>query len=128
MTNKYSLLLICFLCMSLLFAQDTDLAENNAVDIVLSSEDKAVKKENPFNPNGIRLTPQPNAGILKMEFIEKVIDLSVDIIDRKGKLISQFKGASVKAINFDTKALYQGTYFIRVTSPTVEDFLRFEIK
>ncbi|MGV6831501.1 MAG: T9SS type A sorting domain-containing protein [bacterium] len=128
MTNKYSLLLICFLSMSMLYAQDADLAENDVVEVVLSSEDNSAKKENPFNPNGIRLTPQPNAGILKMEFIEKVNDLSIDIIDRKGKLISQFKGEAVAAINFDTKALYQGTYFIRVTSSTIEDFLRFEIK
>lgn len=108
------------------FSQNDDLAVNDPVQLVLSSENY-VKKSADFNPNGVRLTPDENSEFLLLEFKEKVNDLAIEIIDLRGRLISQFRGDQVASINFDTKALYQGKYFIRIKSDTIKDFLKFEI-
>ncbi len=126
MCYKYSLLLIGFLSIAA-YSQNNDLASNDPVELVLSSE-KNVKKVADFNPNGVRLTPDDNQEFLLLEFKEKVDDLAIEIIDLRGRVISQFRGDQVASINFDTKGFYQGKYFVRIKSDTIKDFLKFEIK
>lgn len=79
-----------------------------------------------FNPNGIRLYPNPSANEINIEFKEHLSDLKIEIIDVRGRLMFENKAeedTALEKINIST--FPQGVYFIRIHSETIEDFLRF---
>jgi hypothetical protein len=78
-----------------------------------------------FNPNGIRLFPNPSVNQISREFIEQISNLKFEIIDVRGRLMFEKKveNTSLEKINIGT--FPQCVYFIRVYSETVEDFLPF---
>jgi len=78
-----------------------------------------------FNPNGIKLFPNPGTENITLIFKNPVENLRLEVIDAKGRLLLEKESSlslleKIKISNFSS-----GHYFIRVYSDTVEDFLRF---
>ena len=78
-----------------------------------------------FNPNGVRLYPNPVSNELTLEFNNAIENLKLEIIDVRGRVLfsDETRQTSLKKIN--VSAFPQGVYFIRIYSESVEDFLRF---
>jgi len=78
-----------------------------------------------FNPNGVKLYPNPVSNELTLEFNNAIENLKLEIIDVRGRVLfsDETKQTSLKKIN--VSAFPQGVYFIRIYSESVEDFLRF---
>jgi hypothetical protein len=79
-----------------------------------------------FNPNGIKLYPNPSANEINIEFKEHLSDLKIEIIDVRGRLMFENKAEEDTALGkINISTFPQGVYFIRIHSETIEDFLRF---
>ena len=78
-----------------------------------------------FNPNGIKLYPNPSANEINLEFKEYLSELKIEIIDVRGRLMFENKAEATSLEKINISTFPQGVYFIRIHSETVEDFLRF---
>jgi hypothetical protein len=78
-----------------------------------------------FNPNGIKLFPNPSVENITLEFKDQISNLMLEIIDVRGRLMfsKASRNTTLEKINIST--FPQGVYFIRVNSVPVEDFLKF---
>ena len=78
-----------------------------------------------FNPNGIKLYSNQIGTQLVMEFKSEANNLSYDVINAKGK--SFLKKAVQKSLKetINIANLDKGSYFIRLRSDNVEDFIKF---
>jgi predicted secreted hydrolase len=103
----------------------------NSIDNVLtstvisSSSSTATLSLEDFNPNGIKLYPNPSSIEIKVEFKEQISDLRLEIIDVRGRLMFANKTENTSIEKINISAFPQGVYFIRIFSEKVEDFLRF---
>ena len=102
-----------------------------SIDGVLSSQVISSSSSSPtlsvqnFNPNGIKLYPNPGLNQITLEFKEQVSNVRMEVIDVSGRLL--FSNTSTNTIleNINISVFPQGVYFIRVYSETAEGFLRF---
>lgn len=97
----------------------------NAQDDKLNSSQLKELQSQKFNLNGVKLFPNPSSDEISIEFKAQVLNLNLEIIDTRGRLMFKNKSenTSLKKINIST--FPQGVYFIRIYSETVEDFLKF---
>jgi len=93
--------------------------------IISDSSSSATLSLQEFNPNGVKLYPNPVANRLFLQFDNQVSDLSYEIIDINGRIIFNNERRSTNLVEINTSALQQGVYFIRIYSDSVEDFLKF---
>jgi hypothetical protein len=110
------------------FAQSAKLeASQSSVDLVLLPVQKNSDLDfnTDFNPNGIRLFNSHETNQVKLQFKKTIPSVSIDVIDKKGRLITNYSGSNLDFVNFDTVQLKKGTYFIRINSDEIEDFLKF---
>ena len=78
-----------------------------------------------FNPNGLKLYPNPSLNEINIGFKEQVSNLSIEIIDSRGRLLFENKKENTSLEKINISAFPQGVYFVRIYSDNVEDFLRF---
>lgn len=78
-----------------------------------------------FNPNGIKLYPNPVLNEINLEFMNRISNLKLEIIDVRGRSVFSLEAKDTLSERIDVSNFSQGTYFIRVQSELVEDFLRF---
>lgn len=97
----------------------------NAQDNKLSDSQLKESKTQVFNPNGIKLFPNPSIDKITIEFKEQISNLKIEIINVKGRLMFQNKSQKTSLETIYISTFPKGIYFIRVHSDTVEDFLRF---
>jgi predicted secreted hydrolase len=100
--------------------------DDSLVGETISSESSTVTLSvKDFNPNGVRLYPNPAVNELTLEFKQSISKLRLEIIDVRGRLMfkNEVDHTSLEKVNVN--AFPQGVYFIRIHSDTVEDFLRF---
>jgi len=92
---------------------------------ISSSSSTATLSVPEFNPNGVKLYPNPASNELMLEFNNSIEKLKLEIIDVRGRVLfsGETRNTSLEKININT--FPQGVYFIRIYSETVEDFLRF---
>jgi len=78
-----------------------------------------------FNPNGVKLFPNPGSDLITLEFKNQVSNLKLEIIDSRGRKILEKKASQTSIEKININDLPQGVYFIRIYSDRIEDFLRF---
>lgn len=93
--------------------------------IVSASASTATLKAPSFNPNGVKLYPNPVDDIMTLAFKQPLNSLQYEIIDSKGRLVLSKASKNVVVENIDTTNFSQGVYFIRVFSESIEDFIKF---
>ena len=102
-----------------------------SIDGVLSSQVISSSSSSPtlsvqsFNPNGIKLYPNPGLNQITLEFKEQVSNVRMEVIDVSGRLLFSNNTTNTILENINISAFPQGVYFIRIYSETAEGFLRF---
>jgi predicted secreted hydrolase len=93
--------------------------------VISSSSSTVTLSLEAFNPNGIKLYPNPSRNEISIEFKEHLSDLKIEIIDVRGRVMFENKAEDTALEKINISTFPQGVYFIRIHSETVEDFLRF---
>ncbi|TJY32923.1 hypothetical protein [Pontimicrobium aquaticum] len=91
--------------------------------LISSIDDFSIDKIE-YNPNGIRILAFDNT--LEMEFKNEVSNLRYEVINNKGDLLLSKEEATSKKTLLNISKLKEGTYYIRVFSDQVKDFLKFK--
>ena len=104
------------------------LQETDHVALTLTPVEKSQKSfsQQYFNPNGIKLLSSANKDEVKLQFRNAIPDVTIEVIDIKGRLLKDYRGRNISLISFDTAQLTSGDYFIRVKSNNIQDFLKFK--
>ena len=79
------------------------------------------KNDEQFDPLNFGLYPNPNFGSFSIQLENFSIDqVDIKFIDARGKLIENnqftFNSSSSKSINFNSKGLAKGMYFIKISN------------
>lgn len=90
--------------------------------LISSIDDFSIDKVE-YNPNGIKILAFDNT--LALEFRSEVSNLRFEIINKKGELLLSKEEATVKKTLLNISKLEKGTYYVRVFSDNVKDFLKF---
>ena len=90
--------------------------------LISSIDDFSIDKV-AFNPNGIRILAFDNT--LAIEFKNEVSNLRYEIINKKGDLLLRKEETITKKSLLNISKLKNGTYYVRVFSNEVKDFLKF---
>ena len=90
---------------------------------LISSIDDFSIDEVGFNTNGIKILAFDNT--LAIEFRNEVSNLRYEIINKRGDLLLSKKEDTTKKTLMNISKLEKGTYYIRVFSDEVKDFLKF---
>lgn len=91
---------------------------------LISSIDDFSIDEVEFNPNGIKILAFDNT--LAIEFRNEVSNLRYEVINNKGSVLLSKEEASTKKTLLNISKLKEGTYYVRVSSNEVKDFLKFK--
>lgn len=76
-----------------------------------------------FNRNGIKILAFDNT--LVIEFRDAVSSLRYEVINKKGDILISKKEDTAKKTLINITKLKKGTYYVRVFSDEVKDFLKF---
>jgi len=90
--------------------------------LISSIDDFSIDKVE-FNQNGVKILAFDNT--LAIEFINEVSNLRYEVINKKGDLLLSKKEDTVKKTLLNISNLKKGTYYVRVFSDEVKDFLKF---
>ena len=90
--------------------------------LISSIDDFSIDKVE-FNPNGIKILAFDNT--LAIEFRSEVSNLRYEIINKKGDLLLTKQEISARKSLLNISKLKEGTYYVRVFSDEVKDFLKF---
>lgn len=113
--KKYLLVVsLSFCSLAGVFAQEEGL--------ISSIDDFSIDKLE-FNPNGIKILAFDNT--LEIEFKMEVTNLRYEVINKKGDLLFRKEEDTAKKSLLNISKLKKGTYYIRVFSNQVRDFLKF---
>ncbi len=91
--------------------------------LISSIDDFSIDKV-AFNPNGIKILTFDNT--LTLEFRNEVSNLRYEIINKKGDLLLVKEEVSAKKSLLNISKLKKGTYYVRVFSDEVKDFLKYD--
>ena len=111
--NKFPIILLLFFTM-ILNAQEEGL--------ISSIDDFSIDKVE-FNQNGVKMLAFNTT--LAIEFINEVSNLTYEVINKKGNLLLSKKEDSAKKSLLNISNLKKGTYYVRVYSDEIKDFLKF---
>ena len=77
-----------------------------------------------YNPNGIKILAFDNT--LTLEFRNEVSNLKYEVINKKGELLLSKEDNNIKKTLLNISKLKEGTYYVRVFSDEIKDFLKFD--
>mgnify|MGYP000241724461 CR=1 FL=1 len=111
--NKFPIILLLF-SVVLLNAQEEGL--------ISSIDDFSIDKVE-FNQNGVKILAFSST--LAIEFVDEVSNLRYEIINKKGDVLLSKKEDTAKKTLLNISNLKKGTYYVRVFSDEIKDFLKF---
>lgn len=76
-----------------------------------------------FNQNGVKILAFSST--LAIEFIDEVSNLRYEVINKKGDVLLSKKEDTAKKSLLNISKLKKGTYYVRVFSDEIKDFLKF---
>ncbi|WP_347924987.1 hypothetical protein [Pontimicrobium sp. SW4] len=77
-----------------------------------------------FNRNGVKILAFDNT--LALEFRDIVSNLRFEIINKKGDILLSKKEDTAKKTLLNISKLKKGTYYVRIFSEEIKDFLKFD--
>ena len=110
----------CLMVGILLFSIISTFAQEEG--LISSIDDFSLDKVE-YNPNGIKILAFDST--LTLEFKNEVSNLKYEVINNKGDLLLSKEERVIKRTLLNISKLKEGTYYVRVFSDEVKDFLKF---
>lgn len=107
------------------FSQQSDFF--GSVDILpvpVDYETVDLEKQN-FNPNGVRVFFDADPNYINLMFKSSISNVLIEVIDKRGRLINNYNANRAGQVKINITRLEQGSYFIRLSSKEIKDFLKF---
>ncbi|NND51708.1 MAG: T9SS type A sorting domain-containing protein [Flavobacteriaceae bacterium] len=93
-------------------------------EVISASSSSATLSLSNFNPNGIKMYPNPVYDVLHLEFDQNLNNLHIEVIDINGKLLYVETNSNVRSQEISMESFSNGLYFVRLWSDEMNDFLR----
>ena len=83
-----------------------------------------LEKQN-FNPNGVRVFFDSDPNYINLLFKSSISNVLIEVIDKRGRLINNYNANKAGQVKINITRLEKGSYFIRLSSKEIKDFLKF---
>ena len=92
---------------------------------ISDSSSTATLNASAIHLSDVRLFPNPASKQLHLQFSNTISEISYEIMDISGKMVTRNTARSAALIDIDVSDLADGIYFLRVQLDGIEDYLKF---
>ena len=104
--------------------QSTIYGSVDILPVPVDYENIDIEKQN-FNPNGVRVFFDSDPNYINLLFKSSISNVLIEVIDKRGRLINNYNANKAGQVKINITRLEKGSYFIRLSSKEIKDFLKF---